>query len=259
MLSTRVSVTPQQNDIDRPTRDRILIAMRDDEKSGNKRGVIKLARALNLSKGAVGDQLKILEHEEPPLVQKEKRGRWELTKEGRDYADSCLPQSPERDLQDSGLPFLGLIGAGEPTVRIDNPLDFFSFPELNSNEYFVMRVRGDSMVNEHICDGDIVILRNVSGWDGWDNIASGDIIAAAVSEGANVHLPDWLDRVIQSMEVGDLVSDLPLDHVTLKKLDNRMKTLIGRYGVIKTVFKPIGVLAQVYRQYNRITRYRKIA
>jgi hypothetical protein len=101
--------------------------------------------------------------------------------------------------------------------------------------------------------------RNVSGWDGWDNIASGDIIAAAVSEGANVHLPDWLDRVIQSMEVGDLVSDLPLDHVTLKKLDNRMKTLIGRYGVIKTVFKPIGVLAQVYRQYNRITRYRKIA
>jgi hypothetical protein len=97
------------------------------------------------------------------------------------------------------------------------------------------------------CDGDIVVLRRVTGWDGWDNITAGDIIAAAVPEGSNIHVPDWLDRVLQAIESGDFVSGVNKDHVTLKKLDSRMKKLIGRYGAIKTAFRPIGILVQVYR------------
>lgn len=247
MRSFGISEKTRQVTIDRPTRDLILFAMFGDEISRNKRGVSKLAQALSLSKGAIGDQLKVLAQENPPLVQNKKRGHWELTESGREYVRPYYPVNLERNDQDNTLPFYGLIGAGDPILMANDPIDTFSFSNLNPNEYFVMQVRGDSMLNEHICDGDIVILRRVAGWDGWDNIRSGDIIAAAVPEGSNVHLPDWLDRILQAMEVGDFVSELNQDHVTLKKLDSRMKKLIGRYGAIKTAFKPIGILVEVHR------------
>ncbi len=62
------------------------------------------------------------------------------------------------DEQSSGLPLVGRIAAGKPIEAIEDR-QMLDFDELfaRPGERFVLEVTGDSMVDEHICDGDYVI------------------------------------------------------------------------------------------------------
>lgn len=69
---------------------------------------------------------------------------------------------PMVDLSIMQLPLVGLITAGAPILAQENiertlpfPSDFFS----NKGEVFVLQVRGDSMENAAILDGDYVIIQ----------------------------------------------------------------------------------------------------
>lgn len=59
------------------------------------------------------------------------------------------------------LPLLGVVAAGQPIEAIENastiqvPLSLIR----GNARHFVLRVRGDSMIEDHICDGDLVIVR----------------------------------------------------------------------------------------------------
>lgn len=60
-----------------------------------------------------------------------------------------------------GIPLLGRIAAGEPILAVeeaDETLDldpnFFGV-----GDFFALRVRGESMIDDHIAEGDVVILR----------------------------------------------------------------------------------------------------
>lgn len=57
------------------------------------------------------------------------------------------------------LPLLGVVAAGQPVEAIEVP-DEVSVPEsfLTRGPNFVLRVEGDSMVDEHIQDGDLVVV-----------------------------------------------------------------------------------------------------
>ena len=60
------------------------------------------------------------------------------------------------------LPFLGKVAAGSPTLAIEQNerlelSDLFSGPEN-----FVLEVRGQSMIEDHIQDGDYVVIRKTS-------------------------------------------------------------------------------------------------
>jgi repressor LexA len=61
------------------------------------------------------------------------------------------------------IPLLGVIAAGMPLEAIENVearIDLSPLGIDNSNDnYFMLHVKGDSMVNAHILDGDIVIIR----------------------------------------------------------------------------------------------------
>jgi repressor LexA len=59
----------------------------------------------------------------------------------------------------SGLPLLGNVAAGAPTAAIpqDERLDFGELFSGPSN--FALRVRGQSMIDDHIEDGDFVVIR----------------------------------------------------------------------------------------------------
>jgi len=65
---------------------------------------------------------------------------------------------PDNDLR---LPLLGAIAAGSPIESIPDP-EPISVPRdlLRGGEHYVLRVRGDSMVEEGIQDGDFVIVRS---------------------------------------------------------------------------------------------------
>jgi repressor LexA len=74
------------------------------------------------------------------------------------------------------LPLLGLVAAGLPieAVEID---ENFSVPQAfmkNNKEYFCLRVEGDSMVDEFICDKDIVLIRRES------TCENGDIVVGVI-------------------------------------------------------------------------------
>jgi repressor LexA len=59
------------------------------------------------------------------------------------------------------LPLLGQIAAGGPLLAEQNVEDYLAVPEPLSRggEEFLLRVRGDSMINAGILDGDIVVVR----------------------------------------------------------------------------------------------------
>jgi repressor LexA len=80
------------------------------------------------------------------------------------------------------VPVLGSIAAGSPILAVENIEDTFPLPAdfVGDDEMFMLRVRGDSMVNAGILDGDLVAVRQQPSAD------NGDIVAAMIEEEATV-------------------------------------------------------------------------
>lgn len=81
------------------------------------------------------------------------------------------------------VPILGQIAAGAPILAEENIEDTFPLPmELvnDGDNVFMLRVRGDSMINAGIYDGDLVAIRH-------QQVANnGEIIAAMIEDEATV-------------------------------------------------------------------------
>ena len=60
-----------------------------------------------------------------------------------------------------GLPILGNVAAGAPILAEENFAGYFKLQDLyrGSQEVFMLRVKGESMINAGIFDGDYVIVR----------------------------------------------------------------------------------------------------
>ena len=72
--------------------------------------------------------------------------------------------APELSGRATALPLVGLIAAGSPIEAIEDTevLDLEELFQGRAGETFVLRVRGDSMIDEQICDGDYVIVEKRS-------------------------------------------------------------------------------------------------
>ena len=79
----------------------------------------------------------------------------------------------------TNLPFLGRIAAGNPIEAITGSFEQISVPNYlinNKKEHFTLEVNGDSMIEEGIYDGDIVVICKT-------NLAeTGDIVVALIDE-----------------------------------------------------------------------------
>ncbi len=75
-----------------------------------------------------------------------------------------------------GVPILGQIAAGVPIEALQNEIGRVTPPEelLGSGDHFALEVKGDSMIQAGILDGDVVILRRTETAD------SGDIVIALI-------------------------------------------------------------------------------
>jgi len=93
-------------------------------------------------------------------------------------------RSPERSRRDREIPILGRIAAGAPIFAAENREDVIPVrPEwlaAKGGEVFALRVRGDSMIQAHIADGDLVLVRKQ------ESAATGDIVAAMIDQEATV-------------------------------------------------------------------------
>jgi repressor LexA len=76
------------------------------------------------------------------------------------------------------LPVMGRIAAGTPIEAIQHPSRHIGVPAsmIGSGEHYALEVKGDSMVNAGIRDGDIVVIRRQP------NAETGDIVVALVEE-----------------------------------------------------------------------------
>lgn len=59
------------------------------------------------------------------------------------------------------LQILGVIAAGEPIMALDNPQETLQVPEfmIRSDTSYVLKVKGQSMIEDGILDGDYVVVR----------------------------------------------------------------------------------------------------
>lgn len=78
------------------------------------------------------------------------------------------------------LPIVGEIAAGGPIEAYQDASETLSVPEIlaPSGDAYVLRVRGDSMIDAHIADGDFVVIRPQQ------TARNGDIVVAQVEENA---------------------------------------------------------------------------
>lgn len=77
------------------------------------------------------------------------------------------------------IPVLGVVTAGAPILAVEDATEFFPIPEnLNQNrgDLFMLTIRGDSMINAGILDGDYVIVKRQ------DIADNGDIVIAMTEE-----------------------------------------------------------------------------
>ncbi|MCH7618218.1 MAG: transcriptional repressor LexA [Candidatus Marinimicrobia bacterium] len=84
--------------------------------------------------------------------------------------------SEPSEIKAVNLPLLGLVAAGEPIVAIEDPTEEISVPGdmIGFGSHYVLKVRGNSMIDEQIRDGDYVIVEERS------NAESGETVVALV-------------------------------------------------------------------------------
>jgi repressor LexA len=91
-----------------------------------------------------------------------------LTERGRDHLTETAI--------DEGVPLLGVVAAGSPIEalpqdeRIDLPPAM-----LGTGDHYALRVRGESMIDEGIHDGDVVVVRRC------EQAGDGDMVVALVA------------------------------------------------------------------------------
>ena len=80
------------------------------------------------------------------------------------------------------VPIIGRVAAGEPILAEQNIENYFPIPMeyMPNNQTFILKVKGESMINAGILDGDFVIVEQRS------TARNGEMIVALIEDGATV-------------------------------------------------------------------------
>jgi repressor LexA len=152
-----------------PKQLKILIAIRDFRvRNGYSPTMQELADQLSVSKVTIFEHVEALE----------KKG---LILRARNKARS-LEVSPEVKLPDeskaTSYPIVGTIAAGQPIEAIENR-ETLELDNLFNTRHgtYVLRVKGNSMIEDHIADGDFVIIERR------EQARDGEIVVALLDDG----------------------------------------------------------------------------
>jgi repressor LexA len=119
------------------------------------------------------------------------------------------------------LPLLGRIAAGRPVEAVSStetlPLSDF----VGKDNVYVLRVKGDSMIEDHICDGDFVIVESGGPAE------NGDTIVALIENNEAT-----LKRLYRNKD----------NTVRLQPANSKMKPIVVREEDLKIQGRVIGVL-----------------
>src|SRR5262245_31831006 len=89
------------------------------------------------------------------------------------FAEQTLSRV-NRDIQ---LPLLGRIAAGRPLEAVSNNESLSLKEFVGSKKVFVLQVKGDSMIEDYICDGDFVVVERA------ERAENGETVVALIDNG----------------------------------------------------------------------------
>lgn len=121
------------------------------------------------------------------------------------------------------IPIVGKITAGQPILAVESVEDTFSMPInfiKSSNELFMLKVSGESMIEAGILDGDLAIIEKTN------SAENGDVIVALIENEAT------LKRFFKEK-----------DHIRLQPENSTMSPIIVPDCQV------LGKLAGIYRRY----------
>ena len=80
------------------------------------------------------------------------------------------------------VPVVGRVAAGEPILAVENVENYFPIPAefMPNSQTFMLNVKGESMINAGILDGDQILVQQQS------TATNGDIVVALIDDSATV-------------------------------------------------------------------------
>src|SRR5205807_2438394 len=97
-------------------------------------------------------------------------------------AAGAAAESVRNIVRPNGLPLVGQVAAGQPVLAEENIEDYVDVPDVagGGDCEYPLRIRGDSMKDAGIIEGDFVVVRPQ------DTAEDGDVVVALVGEEATV-------------------------------------------------------------------------
>jgi len=116
------------------------------------------------------------------------------------------------------IPIVGSVRAGEPVLAIENIEGYINLDRslVSSEDVFLLRVEGDSMIDAHIQDGDFAMVKPQP------NAENGEIVVALINDEATIK------RIFQKRDLIRLEpANLRVEPIVVKKREKRI-TIVGK-------------------------------
>lgn len=109
------------------------------------------------------------------------------------------------------VPMIGTVAAGQPILAQENIEDYFPIPAslLPNAEVYMLRVKGESMINIGIFDGDQVIVEKTS------TARNGDLVVALIEDSATVKRFFKEDGHFRLQPENDFMDPIIVSHVEI--------------------------------------------
>ncbi len=106
------------------------------------------------------------------------------------------------------IPLLGLVAAGNPIEAIENPTNTIAVPRhflKGGFRYFALTVKGDSMIEAGILEGDVIVCRSTK------EARSGQIVVAVIDGEATVKTLNYQKKTIELLPSNKNYSPIIVD------------------------------------------------
>ncbi|MGH9722726.1 MAG: transcriptional repressor LexA [Bryobacteraceae bacterium] len=135
-------------------------------------------------------------------------------------------QEQKRHRQDSVLeiPLLGRIAAGAPVEAVEQRETVRLSDFAGNADTFALEVRGESMIEDHICDGDIALIERTS------QVRDGDVVVALV-DGVETTLKRFYRETDEMVRLQPANATLPPILVSAKniQIQGRLLAVLRKY------------------------------
>jgi repressor LexA len=139
-------------------------------------------------------------------------------------AIDVLEDTPWRQKAMTPVPLVGRVTAGQPILAMENIEETYPLPTefVGHDNVFMLSVRGDSMINAGILDGDYVLVRDQ------DTARNGEIVVAMVGEDEATVKRFFREK----------------DHIRLQPENDYLEPIISRE--VSILGKVIGVFRKIH-------------